>query len=178
MKALVIGLVLVVLAALGAVLYFSSQNSPQTSATPKEITASPNQEMMVIDDKTSIETVQTVGGEYAELPGVRYGFYGFYTQSEFEASTASKKILFFFADWCPTCKTADEDFQSNLSKLPEDIAVFKVHYNDPQTSDVDKKLAAKYGITYQHTFVQVDEDGNEITKWNGGSVDKMLTSIK
>ena len=36
----------------------------------------------------------------------------------------------------------------------------------------------KYGITYQHTFVQIDAEGKEITKWNGGKIDELLTNIK
>ena len=41
-----------------------------------------------------------------------------------------------------------------------------------------KELAQKYSITYQHTFVQIDAEGKEITKWNGGKIDELLTNIK
>ena len=28
-------------------------------------------------------------------------------------------------------------------------------------------LRQKYGVTVQHTFVQVDAEGNELAKWSG-----------
>ena len=30
-----------------------------------------------------------------------------------------------------------------------------------------RALSKKYGITTQHTFVQVNEDGTEVTRWSG-----------
>ena len=42
----------------------------------------------------------------------------------------------------------------------------------------EKDLAKKYAITYQHTFVQIDGLGKEVTKWNGGKTDDLLTNIK
>ena len=32
---------------------------------------------------------------------------------------------------------------------------------------LEMELKQKYGITTQHTFVQVDADGNEVAKWTG-----------
>lgn len=90
----------------------------------------------------------------------------------------SRKVLFFFANWCPTCKDVDESLNKNKSKIPTDIEIIKVNYNDSDTDAEDKELARKYGITYQHTFVQIDENGNEITKWNGGGYEELLSNIK
>ncbi|KXK10180.1 MAG: hypothetical protein UZ22_OP11002000912 [Microgenomates bacterium OLB23] len=56
--------------------------------------------------------------------------------------------------------------------------VIRVNYNDPQTDDEEKALAKQYGVGYQHTFVQIDQQGNEVTKWNGGSLKELLSSIK
>jgi hypothetical protein len=33
--------------------------------------------------------------------------------------------------------------------------------------DNSTALKQKYAVTYQHTFVQVDKDGNLIKKWSG-----------
>lgn len=101
-----------------------------------------------------------------------------YSKSAFDASSNKKRVLFFFASWCPTCKPADAGFTANASKFQEDLVVFRVNYNDPDTDATEKALAEKYGITYQHTFVQVDSGGETITKWNGGGLDKLLSSIK
>ncbi len=33
--------------------------------------------------------------------------------------------------------------------------------------DTANDLRQKYGVTVQHTFVQVDAEGNELAKWSG-----------
>lgn len=72
-------------------------------------------------------------------------------------------VLFFHAGWCPTCKTLDAAIKSEMSSIPSDLTILKVDY------DSETELKKKYGITYQHTLVQVDAQGNQITKWTGGS---------
>jgi thioredoxin 1 len=77
------------------------------------------------------------------------------------ASTTHNVVLFFRASWCPTCRAVDADIKANLSKIPGDLTILDVNYDDSIT------LKQKYGVTYQHTFVQVDKDGTLIKKWSG-----------
>lgn len=100
-----------------------------------------------------------------------------YSNSELEKASGKRRVLFFFANWCPTCKPTDQDLKANESKIPEDVTVIRVNYNDTDTDAEEKDLAKKYAITYQHTFVQIDQDGNEITKWNGGKTNELLKNI-
>jgi len=72
-------------------------------------------------------------------------------------------ILFFHAAWCPTCRAAEEEFIDN-NTLPENITILKLDY------DTEKELKQKYGITYQHSFVQIDENLEVVKKWNGGGI--------
>lgn len=74
-----------------------------------------------------------------------------------------KVVLFFNASWCPNCRTLDTDIRANLDKIPAGTYILSVDY------DTYTDLRQKYGVTYQHTFVQVDENGQELKKWNGGS---------
>lgn len=90
----------------------------------------------------------------------------------------TRRVLFFYASWCPICIPADQDFAANNDQIPSDVTVIRVNYNDPDTDTNEKDLAKKYGITYQHTFVQIDSEGKEITKWNGGKLKELLTNIK
>ncbi len=101
-----------------------------------------------------------------------------YSKAVYDDSADKRRVLYFYASWCPTCRPADADFEKNSSKIPEDMVVIRVNYNDPETDQEEKDLAKKYGITYQHTFVQVDSAGTEITKWNGGQTDELLANIK
>ncbi len=101
-----------------------------------------------------------------------------YSKSAYDQAVNKRRVLYFYASWCPICRPTDAEFKENTSKIPEDVVVLRVNYNDPDTDQEEKDLAKKYGITYQHTFVQVDTTGHEITKWNGGAIDKLLLSIK
>ncbi len=101
-----------------------------------------------------------------------------YSKAALDNAAANRRVLFFYANWCPICKPADVDFKENSSKIPTDVTVIRVNYNDTDTDQEEKDLAKKYGITYQHTFVQIDAQGKEVTKWNGGKTMELLAKIK
>jgi len=101
-----------------------------------------------------------------------------YSRSVLDSASSYRRVLFFYASWCPTCKQAEGNFSQNLKKIPEGVTLIRVNYNDPETDQEEKELAKKYGITYQHTFVQIDSEGKEVTKWNGGQIEELLTNLK
>ena len=101
-----------------------------------------------------------------------------YSKTALDHAANNRRVLYFYASWCPICRPADADFKTNSSKIPEDVIVLRVNYNDTDTDQEEKDLAKKYEITYQHTFVQIDAQGKEITKWNGGQIDELLANIK
>ncbi|TSC87714.1 MAG: thioredoxin [Microgenomates group bacterium Gr01-1014_16] len=98
--------------------------------------------------------------------------YGDYSLAAYQAAVGKKRVLYFYATWCPTCSVANEDFTVNTAQIPEDIAIFRTDY------DKELDLKRKYAVTYQHTFVQVDEAGNELAKWNGGGLSELLQNLK
>lgn len=70
-------------------------------------------------------------------------------------------IIFFAAKWCPSCNQLDKNLQAQRNVIPSNINILKADY------DNETELKKKYGITIQHTLVQVDENGELIKKWNG-----------
>jgi len=89
------------------------------------------------------------------------------------ASATHDLVLFFKADWCPTCRALDADIKDNLSKIPKSLTILQVDY------DNSTALKQKYSVTYQHTFVQVDKDGNLIKKWSGSpTLSALISEIK
>lgn len=92
-----------------------------------------------------------------------------FTDLESAMALASKgpTVLFFAADWCPTCKDALKDLNANGASLGK-ISVVVVDY------DASRALKARYGVSYQHTFVQIDAAGKAIAIWNGGGVNQIL----
>ena len=101
-----------------------------------------------------------------------------YNPSQLNTYANTRRVLFFYAKWCSTCRPADANFMENKSRIPEDVTLIRVNYNDDDTDQSEKDLAKKYGVTYQHTFVQIDSSGNEITRWVGGDIEELLSSLK
>lgn len=91
---------------------------------------------------------------------------------EAEQKAGNKVVLFFHAPWCPFCKAANEVFTSRTSEIPAGVTVLKTDY------DSNSELKQKYGVTYQHTFVQIDSNENQVSKWNGGDIDNLKKYLK
>lgn len=81
-------------------------------------------------------------------------------------------VLFFHATWCPYCKEADANFKANVDKIPQGVSLLKTDY------DSNPDLKKKYGVTYQHTFVQIDSEGNLVSKWTGGDINNLIKYLK
>jgi thiol-disulfide isomerase/thioredoxin len=160
-------IIIAVLAVVGGGVYFFSRSS-DTSQKTAMITGD---DSMMKDDSHSMMKDEAMMNENS-------GRYVEYTNAAFEAAASGKRVLFFYADWCPTCRPADADFTKNESKIPEGVAVIRVNYNDTSTDQDEKDLAKQYGVTYQHTYVQIDENEAVVTKWNGGQTDELLANIK
>lgn len=130
------------------------------ASTSTETTAPESMEAESMDAMASESMAPT---ESAEAAAPDSGAY--ISLAEYEGSKdmydAGEVVLFFAADWCPTCQEATENLEADPTAIPAGLAIVRVDYDD---SDELKK---KYGVTVQHTFVQVDADGNEIAKWSG-----------
>lgn len=100
-----------------------------------------------------------------------------FTDSDFENNKSKRRVLFFYANWCTTCRPVNAEFLKNPNQLPDDVIVYRVNYRDSDTDEAEKELAEKYKITYQHTFVQVNQQGNVIKKWNGGNLADLVKNV-
>lgn len=89
------------------------------------------------------------------------GSYEIFSTDKLMKADKGSVVLFFKASWCPSCRAVDSDIKANLASIPSNLAILEVDYD---TSEILKK---KYGVTYQHTFVKVDKDGNLLKKWSG-----------
>ncbi len=86
-----------------------------------------------------------------------------------------KRVLFFYSNWDLSLLKIYEDY---VNQIPEDVAVIKINFNDSDETSIEKILSEKYEVNQENTFIQIDKDENEITRWKGGGVDKLLESIK
>lgn len=106
--------------------------------------------------------------EKMEEDGMKFAYTAFAPSVLTDGRT---KVLFFHAAWCPTCRSADADLQTWFAANVATRNVYKVDY------DTSAELKAKYGVTYQHTFVLVDGQGNALKTVQGPSDDVLKSMI-
>jgi thiol-disulfide isomerase/thioredoxin len=94
----------------------------------------------------------------SQAPG-SYVDYSAYTQDKATYDRSGAVVLFFHASWCPSCRQTEEALTSQA--IPDGLTVVKTDF------DTSTTLRQKYGVTVQHTFVQVAPDGSELAKWTG-----------
>lgn len=70
-------------------------------------------------------------------------------------------VLFFHANWCPSCQATDRNLTADPAAIPADLVVVKVDY------DTATSLKRQYGVTTQHTFVAIGADGAKLKAWTG-----------
>lgn len=101
---------------------------------------------------------------------------GYITLADYNSNKSSysnsNKVLFFHATWCPICQSIDKDATSNPSKIPAKAALIKADY------DTETSLKQKYGVTQQYTFVQIDNDGNQLKKWSSTTLADAISQIQ
>ena len=140
----------------------SSAAAEPMESTESEPMESKDMESTESDDKES-EDMKDMESESAEPAAAASGAY--ITLAEYEGSkdmyAQGDVVLFFAADWCSTCQEATENLEADPAAIPAGLAIVRVDY------DNSDELKQKYGVTVQHTFVQVDADGNELAKWSG-----------
>jgi len=89
-----------------------------------------------------------------------------FNEPDYQKAIASDKlvVLYFYANWCPSCKIEFPKMQSAFDELSGDNVVgFRVNYNDNQTDKAEKALAKEFGVAYQHTKVFV-KNGERVLK--------------
>ncbi len=94
-------------------------------------------------------------------------------QAAYEADAATfhesgDVVLFFNASWCPTCKATVDSLEAEGT--PAGLTVVSVDF------DAATDLRQQYGVTVQHTFVQVDEQGNELAKFTGAPTGEAIAA--
>jgi len=146
---------IVAVIAIGGIVFLNSKTSKQALTAPVEITKKQ-------EDTVKTKTIS------------RYEDYSAKNLSD--AITRTDRIVLFFAAlaWCPSCQAADRDFKAHFDKVPKDVTILKINY------DTAKELKQKYSIIMQDTFIQVDSQGKEITRWNSGGhgVEALLANAK
>lgn len=151
--------IIIGIVALGAIVagIYTSMNTKENTPMVKDI---PEQKA-IASDMTS------------EKPLLKNGSYEVYRADKIARAETGDVVLFFHASWCPSCRSLNTNIENNLTSIPEGVSILKTDY------DKETELKKKYGVTYQHTLVQVDKDGTLIKKWSGSPrLDNLLSQIQ
>lgn len=104
---------------------------------------------------------------------LKTGSYETYSAEKLAFASDGDVLLFFHATWCPICRGIESEINADLSAIPADVHILKVNY------DTATALRQKYGVMVQHTFVQVDAQGNLIQKFSDASkLGDVLAKVK
>lgn len=69
----------------------------------------------------------------------------------------TKRVLFFHAEWCSTCKFFESDIME--VGIPEGLVIIEADY------DNETELKQQYGVSVQSTFVLIDANGEILKTW-------------
>ena len=130
-----------------------SEHDMAMDKSGKSTDASVATDTMKKDDHAMTDASSTKSGSQA-------GSYQAYDSGKLANAKTGKVVIFFAASWCPDCRKLDGDITAHLGQIPAATTILKADY------DKEVALKQKYGVTYQHTLVQVDQDGNMLKKWS------------
>ena len=110
-----------------------------------------NEEESAMMEKEESQPAATAAPAPAALAA---GTFTNYSADQLVLADSGDVVLFFHAEWCPTCRRLESDINANT--VPDGVHILKVDY------DSETALKQKYGVTRQHTLVVVDSSGNKI----------------
>ncbi|MBI2443027.1 MAG: thioredoxin family protein [Candidatus Levybacteria bacterium] len=182
MKNLFLGVAVLVVVAIGAVLFLNSQNNTKkiptslSDETMANKTAKDSESMM--EKKPAVESGASMYSG-AVLAGSTTPFLTFSKADYGKAVSEGKIILLdFYANWCPICRAEAPEWVAAFNNLNVPNAVgFKVNYNDSETDQDEKDLAKQFGVTYQHTKVLL-KNGTVVEKvteqWDAAQIQSVV----
>jgi len=122
----------------------------------------PQNESEVPEDTTGNETVESTTVQVPQpapqqeqtATTATKATYTEYSQARFAAAQQEGKniVLFFHADWCPTCHVLDQAIVNGLERVPDNTAILKIDFEE--RSD----LKREYEIQYQHSLVFIENN--------------------
>ena len=89
-------------------------------------------------------------------------------------------LLYFTANWCPTCRAQEPINVSLFNSLQEDegIVAYKIHILDNETTKEEEDLAKDYAVRLQHSFVLIDPSGEVVFTHTGPlTEDDLMTQL-
>ena len=118
------------------------------------------------------EEAEVVTKEEATTGAESLGVYADYTPASFSEAVArdDEVVLSFSAAWCPTCQALKRNIDAGI--IPDGLTILELDF------DTETELKRQYGVTFQHTLVHIDENGDAISRWAGSrDIDEIIAEL-
>ena len=136
----------------------AASSTPAVAPSDNPAEASPSESAKTATDA---DTTKVAPGSYVE--------YADYVNNP-DQYEGTDVVLFFHAAWCSTCHAAEQSIES--TGVSDGLTIVKVDYDSSQD------LKQQYGVTLQHTFIQIDDNGELKAKFVGQtSVDDIAAQV-
>ncbi|MEK7554652.1 MAG: thioredoxin family protein [Patescibacteria group bacterium] len=105
-----------------------------------------------------------------------------FVKADYDAALNTDKlvVLYFYANWCPTCKAEVRDalYPAFNELTRDDVIGFRINFNDDETDAIEKALAKEFGVAYQHTKVFVKNKARILKSPESWNKDRYATEIE
>lgn len=116
----------------------------------------------IISEKAVSET------QAAQIEGVDLAHYTDYSTTKFDMLKGSQKfVVFFYSDWCGTCRAWEAKVKEASSMLPMNTIILKANY------DEDKDLVKAWHVKSQSTAVFFNQNGEIVDTVLDPSLEKL-----
>jgi thiol-disulfide isomerase/thioredoxin len=136
-------------------------------------------DLMMIDQDTG-ENIMKHSGTILAGAGTPSPLFDF-NKPLYEEVVASDKllVLYFYANWCPICKTETvEALYPAFNELKNDKVIgIRINFNDNETDTDEKNIGKQFGVIYQHTKVFVKNGKKVFASPQGWDKNRYLTEI-
>lgn len=137
------------------------QEEPEAEPEPGDSEAPTEVDTEVLEDQSaSSMPEQTL--EYSQA---------LYTSNEDVLNEEGPKVIFFHADWCPTCRAMTKRITANIDSYPLGTKIVEVDY------DTENELKKQYGVKVQSTVVVLNANGEAVSTLVDPSDQKLIEAI-
>lgn len=170
---LLVSVILILVIIAGTAIYAISLGSSNANSSDNKDSEMTMEESSSRSDDAMMEKEEEALEKNDEIMEDESGAYLDYSEQNLATaqSAGDRTVIFFAASWCPSCRDQDVALTASKDKIPAGVTILKADYDD------EVSLRQKYGVTTQHTFVQVDASGNEVNQWTSLYGDTSLESV-